>query len=101
MIVQMKKVSIVVLNKERKEALKQLKKVGVVHLEHLEGNGEQLAAFKEAAGNSVNAVSILSEIKLPKKMPEAEKLGSADIAAKCREVIGLSENKKKLQEEIS
>ena len=32
MIVQMKKVSIVVLNKERKEALKQLKKVGVVHL---------------------------------------------------------------------
>ena len=39
MIVQMKKVSIVVLNKERKEALKQLKKVGVVHLEHLEGNG--------------------------------------------------------------
>lgn len=42
MIVQMKKVSIVVLNKERKEALKQLKKVGVVHLEHLEGNGEQL-----------------------------------------------------------
>lgn len=101
MIVQMKKVSIVVLNKERKEALKQLKKVGVVHLEHLEGNGAQLAAFKEAAGNSVNAVSILSEIKLPKKMPEAEKLGSADIAAKCREVIGLSENKKKLQEEIS
>ena len=68
MIVQMKKVSLVVLNKERKEALKQLKKVGVVHLEHIEGKGEQLAAFKEASNNAVNAASILAEIKLRKKL---------------------------------
>lgn len=101
MIVQMKKVSLVVLNKERKEALKQLKKVGVVHLEHIEGKGEQLAAFKEASNNAVNASSILAEIKLPKKMPKAEKLGNSEIAAKCKEVIELSEQKKKLQEEIS
>ena len=74
MIVQMKKVSLVVLNKERKEALKQLKKVGVVHLEHIEGKGEQLAAFKEASNNAVNAASILAEIKLPKKVQKAEKL---------------------------
>ena len=40
MIVQMKKVSIVVLNYERKEALKKLKKAGVVHIEELEGSGE-------------------------------------------------------------
>ena len=39
MIVPMKKVSIVVLNKERRQALEQLKKIGVVHLEQLEGNG--------------------------------------------------------------
>ena len=51
MIVKMKKVSLVVLNKERKEALTQLKKVGVVHLEQVEGKGEQLAAFKEASND--------------------------------------------------
>ena len=33
MIVQMKKVSIVVLNKERRKALEKLKEIGVVHLE--------------------------------------------------------------------
>ena len=42
MIVQMKKVSIVALNYERKEALKKLKKARVVHIEELEGSGEQL-----------------------------------------------------------
>ncbi len=101
MIVQMKKVSLVVLNKERKEALKQLKKVGVVHLEHIEGKGEPLAAFKESSSNAMNAVAILSEIKLPKKMPAASKLGNAEIASKCKDVLNLSEQKKKLQEEIS
>ena len=36
MIVPMKKVSFVVLEEERKEALKKLRKLGVVHLEKLE-----------------------------------------------------------------
>ena len=100
MIVKMKKVSLVVLNKERKEALTQLKKVGVVHLEQVEGKGEQLAAFKEASNNAMVASSILGEIKLPKKHAAAE-LSCDEVAAKCREVIELSEKKKKLMEEIS
>lgn len=101
MIVQMKKVSIVVLNKERKEALKQLKKVGVVHLEQLEGKGEQLAAFKEASSNAVSAVSLLNDIKLSKKHEKPAKLSNEEISEKCKEVIALSEQKKKLQEEIA
>ncbi len=101
MIVQMKKVSIVVLNKERKEALKQLKKVGVVHLEQLEGKGEQLAAFKEASNNAVSAVSLLNDIKLSKKHEKPAKLSNEEISEKCKEVIALSEQKKKLQEEIA
>lgn len=101
MIVQMKKVSIVVLNKERKEALKQLKKVGVVHLEQLEGKGEQLAAFKEASSNAVSAVSLLNDIKLSKKHEKPVKLSNEEISEKCKEVIALSEQKKKLQEEIA
>ena len=101
MIVPMKKVSLVVLNKERKQALEQLKKLGVVHLEQIEGKGEQLAAFKEASNNAMVAVSVLSEVKVSKKAPAAPKLTDSEVAQKCREVIELSELKKKLNEEIS
>lgn len=101
MIVQMKKVSIVVLNNERKSALKQLKKVGVVHLEELEGSGEKLAGFKENSNNAMTAVSILSEIKLPKKHKKPESLTSEQAVLKCQEVISLFEEKKRLFEEIS
>ena len=101
MIVPMKKVSLVVLNKERKQALEQLKKLGVVHLEQIEGKGEQLAAFKEASNNAMVAVSVLSEVKVSKKAPAVPKLTDSEVAQKCREVIELSELKKKLNEEIS
>ena len=101
MIVPMKKVSIVVLNKERKEALIQLKKCGVVHLETLEGSGEKLAAYKENAANAISALSILGEIKLSGKKQNADSLSNDEIAKKCADVIELSEQKKKLQENIS
>lgn len=101
MIVPMKKVSIVVLNKERKEALIQLKKCGVVHLETLEGSGEKLAAYKENAANAISALSILGEIKLSGKKQNAVSLSNDEIAKKCTDVIALSEQKKKLQENIS
>ncbi|MGP1603552.1 MAG: V-type ATP synthase subunit I [Treponema sp.] len=101
MIVPMKKVSIVVLNKERKEALIQLKKCGVVHIETLEGSGEKLAAYKENAANAISASSILGEIKLSGKKQNAVSLSNDEIAKKCTDVIALSEQKKKLQENIS
>ena len=47
MIEPMKKVSVVLLNKEKEEALKALRKVGLVHLEKVEGSSEKLNAFKE------------------------------------------------------
>lgn len=101
MIVPMKKVSLVVLNKERKTALEQLKKVGVVHLEQVEGKGEQLASYKEASNNAMTAVSILSEIKVSKKAAKPAKLSNSEVVAKCSEVLSLTEQKKKLMEEIS
>ena len=68
MIEPMKKVSIVLLNKEKEEALKALRKIGLVHLEKLEGASEKLTAFKEYTNNAVVSESILGEIKLPKKV---------------------------------
>lgn len=101
MIVKMKKVSLVVLNSERKDALEKLKKIGVMHLETLEGSGEQLAKFKEESANAQNACAILSEIKLPKKSSKPAGISGKEISEKCAEVIALSEKKKKLLEEIA
>lgn len=101
MIVKMKKVSLVVLNSGRKDALKKLKKIGVMHLETLEGSSEQLAKFKEESANAQNAYAILSEIKLPKKSAKPDEISDKEISEKCAEVISLSERKKKLLEEIA
>ena len=104
MIVPMKKVSLVVLNNERKDALLQLKKVGVVHLEQIDGSSEQLSLYKEASNNAVAANAILSDIKVAKKKSfssAVKTLSNDEVVAKCRHVIDISDKKKKLLEEIA
>lgn len=104
MIVPMKKVSLVVLNNERKDALTQLKKVGVVHLEQIDGSSEQLSLYKEASNNAVAANAILSDIKVAKKKSFSsvvKTLSNDEVVAKCKYVIDISDKKKKLLEEIA
>lgn len=104
MIVPMKKVSLVVLNNERKDALTQLKKVGVVHLEQIDGSSEQLSLYKEASNNAVSANAILSDIKVAKKKSfssAVKTLSNDEVVAKCKHVIDISDKKKKLLEEIA
>ena len=66
MIEKMKKVSIVLLNSEREAALKKLRKLGLVHLEKLEGNSEKLTAYKQITENAIIAQSVLAEVKVAK-----------------------------------
>jgi len=102
MIEPMKKVSIVILNKEKENALKALRKVGLVHLEKLEGSSEKLNAFKEYTNNAVVSESILGEIKLPKnKKAEVPTLNDEEVIKLCSEIVEKSERKKQLMEEIS
>ena len=102
MIEPMKKVSIVLLNKEKEEALKALRKNGLVHLEKIDGAGEKLTAFKEYSNNAMLAESILGEIKLPKQKKGSEpKLSDEKVIALCKEVVAKSERRKQLMEEIS
>lgn len=101
-IVQMKKVSLVILDAEKKQSLKQLKKAGVVHLEIIEGNSAELTAFKEASQEVDKALGILEEFKLKKnEMPEQVKLSREDASAKAKELVSLSEKKKSLFDSIS
>ena len=102
MIEPMKKVSVVLLNREKEEALKSLRKIGLVHLEKLEGSSEKLNAFKEYTNNALVSESILGEIKLPKKSKKQKiELSDARVIQLCSDVVTKSERKKQLLEEIS
>ena len=92
MIEPMKKVSVVLLNREKEEALKALRKIGLVHLEKIDGTSERLTAFKEYSNNAMLTESILGEIKLPKqKKGITTKLSDEEIITLCSEVVSKSE----------
>lgn len=59
MIVKMKKVSLVIFDKYREEALKQLRKIGVVHLDPLEGSGDEYDAIYSMNEKLKHAINIL------------------------------------------
>ena len=102
MIEPMKKVSVVILSKEKEDALKALRKIGLVHLSKIEGSSEKLNAFKEYTGNAIVSESILGEIKLDKKAKKQKiTLEDSKVVELCRQVVTKSERKKQLLEEIS
>ena len=102
MIEPMKKVSIVLLNKETQEALKKLRKLGLVHLEKIEGSSEKLNAFKEYTNNANLSESVLGEIKIPKKEKQNQSsLENEKVISLCSQIVAKTERKKQLMEEIS
>ncbi|MBP5753925.1 MAG: hypothetical protein J6W60_13870 [Treponema sp.] len=101
MIVPMKKVSVVVLNSERKSSLKKLRKIGLIHLEQVEGKGPVLAAYKDASATADKAIALLDEVKVNKKhLPEPIELSGNDADVKAREIVALGERKKALLETL-
>lgn len=102
MIQKMKKVSIVLLNKEKETALKSLRKIGLVHLENLEGSSEKLTAFKEYTNNALLSESLLSEEKFSKKnYPAQQNLSDEEVVKLCSEIVSKNDRKKQLLEEIN
>lgn len=101
MIVPMKKVSFVVLEEERKEALKKLRKLGVVHLEKLEGNSQELRDFRDSFNKAELAYMIVSEIKVPKKKTAvSESFDKDKVYGQILRVLELSDKKKQCNEKI-
>ena len=101
MIVPMKKVSFVLLEEHRKEALKKLRQLGVVHLEKVNGASEELTAFKDTYSKAETAYAILSEIKLPKKAVSTATFDRDKVLAKAEEVVALADRKKLCKDIIS
>ena len=82
MIVPMKKVSFVVTNNAKKDALKELRKLGVVHLEQISGSSEKLTQLKETYNQLEEVELLLSEIKYDKKTVEQKKLSTSHVVEK-------------------
>jgi V/A-type H+-transporting ATPase subunit I len=99
MIVPMKKVSLVVLDSERRDTANKLRKLGVVHLETLQGNSAELFDAREKLDKTKHAEMILSEYKV--KQASAQNLGNVEVVAKAEEIIAFSERKKICYERIA
>ena len=65
MIVPMKKVSLVVLDRYKDSALKKLRSLGLIHVEQLQGNSEKLSSSKAIYGR-LELASLLSDVKVDK-----------------------------------
>ena len=102
MIVPMKKVALVVLEKERREALKQLRKLGVVQLEDVQGSSDELQAYRDQNNKLVKSISLLSDVKVPKSVlknqKQLDKTAALELAAK---VVSLTEQKKNCLDRIT
>ncbi|OJF77662.1 MAG: ATPase [Treponema sp. CETP13] len=98
MIVPMKKVSLVVLDSERKEVLKKLRKLSVVHLDEVKGSGQNLEYLKGEYDSIQKACSLLSEVKLPKGSPyqKQKKLSKEDSLVLAKKIEALFDKKKSL-----
>ncbi|MDE5613432.1 MAG: ATPase, partial [Treponemataceae bacterium] len=102
MIVPMKKIALVVLEKERKEALHRLRKLGVVQLEDVQGTSDELQAYRDQSSKLTKAISLLSDTKVPKKVlkhqKELEKDAALELAAT---LVQQAEQKKNCYDRIT
>ena len=63
MIVPMKKVSLIILGSQKTEALKKLRKLGLVHIEITEGHSDRLLTLKEQIASLENAAFTIGKAK--------------------------------------
>lgn len=100
MIVPMKKVSLVVLDAERKDALKKLRQLGLVHVEEVQGQGEKLLAYKDQFDTLELAISLVIDLKLPKSSSSLKQLSlnTHDAVQKSVEITNLYDDRKILED---
>ncbi len=99
MIVPMKKVSLIVLGDKKEQALKLLRKTGLVHIEITEGSGRRLTELRERAALLESSVYTVSEAA--KKASEQLDLPPEDALGVAGLIASLSEEKKTVLAEES
>ena len=101
MIVPMKKVSLVILSKEKESALKTLRASGLVHLQNVEGKGERLSELKNVSAKLRAAQAVLAELKVPPKNLKAVSASNEEAAQCAEKIVALAERKKALLDKIA
>ncbi|MBN2120267.1 MAG: hypothetical protein JW734_04350 [Candidatus Omnitrophica bacterium] len=92
MIVKMQKLTILVSTKHREEGLKILRKLGVVHVKHLEPLvSKDITSLEEKSVSLSQALSIIGNENNPKAANPKE-----DVLSLAEEIIGLQKNKTRL-----
>ncbi|MDR2480581.1 MAG: hypothetical protein LBD48_14885 [Treponema sp.] len=94
----MKKVSLVVMEREREVSLEGLREVGVLHLEKKNVASDALAKLLDRRAAVRRAMGLLRRYPVPKTaLPPAERKGEAELV---RQVLGLGDEKKILMDQL-
>jgi V/A-type H+-transporting ATPase subunit I len=96
MIVAMKKVSILIMDKMQDTSLEKLRELGVVHLERKTVSSDSLSKLLEQKNRAENALGILRTYKIDKKT----KIKSAKLEKITERVLTLADRRKSLQEQL-
>ncbi len=95
MIVPMKKVSLIIRENKKDETLKNLRELGIVHIEITEGSGEHLAFLREQIASLESAIFTIGK----KKNVEQKDANTAQALSIATKVQALDEEKKQCQAE--
>ncbi|MCL2472654.1 MAG: V-type ATP synthase subunit I, partial [Treponema sp.] len=110
MVLPMKKISLVVMEKEREESLKKLRSLGVVHLERKGVSSEQLTKLLDRKAKTEKALGILRLYAKDKKAAAFLKTLSGGNTGSCysgdpekliREVLEYTDKKKYLSDRLA
>ena len=100
MIVPMKKITLVVLDREREAALAALRKTGVMHVKKAEAASQSLTDLTSLASRMDQAYGILSEIPVEKKKEKTRHLSREDTLTLVDRVLTLRDEQRAAQETI-
>ena len=92
MIVPMKKVSLIIMGDKKSETLKKLRKLGILHIESVEGSGKKLEELKERVALLESALFSVAEKK--NKKIKQEKIDAAKAVSVSKEIVVLEDEKK-------
>ena len=92
MIVPMKKVSLIIMGDKKSETLKKLRKLGILHIESVEGSGKKLEDLKERVALLESALFSVSEKK--NKKIKQENIDTAKAISAAEEIVALEDEKK-------
>ncbi len=92
MIVPMKKVSLIIMGDKKSETLKKLRKLGILHIEEVEGSGKKLEELKERVSLLESALFSITEKK--NKKAEQKSIDISQATEISKEIVALEEEKK-------